>query len=96
MQALHLQLIVSNNVSRQTSIPHLLSWWCPLTLPGVSLADGREQLVLEINGPAFAPASIAFCSNCSEQREANAQALAWAWGLRNGVAAALLLSSSEF
>lgn len=61
-----------------------------------SNTDGRDSLVLEVNGPAFASALHAFCIGCPEKKAGEAEANAWAQRLRDGVAAALPLSSGQW
>jgi hypothetical protein len=58
-------------------------------------ADDQEQLVLEVNGPAFTSLRFAFCNGCPEQLAAKADASAWANGLRDGLSAALALKTGQ-
>ena len=58
-------------------------------------ADGQLQLVLELKGPAFTSVRLAY-SNGSEKAQAQAEAEAWAGGLKEGVASSLGLASGTW
>ena len=55
--------------------------------------DGRSQVVLSVDRPAFTTVMNAYCSDCTEKEEALKAAEAWAHDIRDGLAAELSLAS---
>ena len=56
-------------------------------------SDGRSQVVLSVDRPAFTTVMNAYCSDCTEKEEALKAAEAWAHDIRDGLAAELSLAS---
>ena len=54
--------------------------------------DGRTQIVLSVDRPAFTTVMNAYCDGCMEREEALRAAETWAQDMREGLAAELSLA----